>query len=449
VSEIGLPPPSVVDTLLGGIEDIDKASYIIVHCLWCDQGMAHLMEVYEEGGSQDIPAAMILIDFGAEQMFKSRVLKANQAAPAVGFIIEKLLLLKKAGKEERLDFVVISHQDTDHWSLITYLLDAVEAEEIDLKVGKVAYGGGDWGESAKAAVKRLGAYTADSKNDVIPWTKFSTDYNYETGVKAELLHVGDVFVRTLVVNAPATGSISMKKNTTGAMMVIEYKSTTYILPGDATWQTLKSCTDVIDKWVEKQKTQPVKPCFMMSVPHHGSLDTIVPNSTAAKLDFALAKKFVGQTEPDSIIASAGSKNSFSHPYLVVLAEFGANAGDNGFGAHNIVVVEDVKKEWNVLVLIKNIYTTVLTTALPVEVCNWSFALRADGRVATIGGTFEQPTKETVMPGETKTDDVTDLDTGLVARTSPALDAPSPSVPIRRVTAPLPRPALASNLGRAR
>lgn len=445
MSGVSLPPTSAVDSLLGGIEDIDKASYIMVHCLWCDQGMAHLLEVYEKGGSQDIPAAMILIDFGAEQMFKSSVLTANQAAPAVGFIIEKLLLLKEAGKEQRLDFVVISHQDTDHWSLITYFLDAVEATGIDLKVGKVAYGGGDWGESAKAAVKRLGAYTAVPKDDVNPWTKFETNYNSETGVKSELLHVGDVFVRTLVVNAPTSGSISMKKNTTGAMMVVEFNSTTYILPGDATWQTLKCCTDVVDAWVKKQKTEPLKPCFMMSVPHHGSLDTIVPNSTATKLDFALAKKFVGQTQPNSIIASAGSKNRFSHPYLVVLAEFGADAGSNGFGPHNIVVVEDVKKEWKVLVLINNIYTTVLTTKLPVEVCNWGFALNSKGKTDTIGGTFEQPTKETVMPG-TKMDDVTmDVTTELVASAPPALDAASRRFPVLRVTAPVPGPALAPNV----
>lgn len=441
MSEAGLPRPSTVESLLGGVEDIDKASYIILHCLWCDQGMAHLLEVYEEGGSQDIPAALVLIDFGAEQMFKSRVLKANQAAPAVGFIVEKLLQLVEAGKEARIERVVISHQDTDHWSLINYLLDAVEAKEIDLKIGKVAYGGSDWAAGAKAAVARLGEYTADAKKDLVPWTGFYTDYNGDKGTKTELFHVGDVYLRTLVVNAPVTSkSPSLKKNGTSAMMVIEFKGTTYILPGDATWETLKSANGVIDNWVKKQKANPVIPCFVASAPHHGSLETIVPKSKAADIDFTLASKFTDLTRPNSVIASAGSKNSFKHPYLSVLGVLASHIGQNGFGSHPIVVYIQEESDWQVLELIGNLYTTVLSTALPVKVANWSFALDSDGEKMTVAGTFEQPTKESVMPGTEDDEMKEDEPTGLFAVRSPLVRASALPIPFRRVQAPLPRAA---------
>lgn len=61
--------------------DFDEAEFVALAALWSDQGMAHLVEVYEKGSDGTTPAALVLVDFGTETMFKSRVLKAAQAAP--------------------------------------------------------------------------------------------------------------------------------------------------------------------------------------------------------------------------------------------------------------------------------------------------------------------------------------------------------------------------------
>ena len=101
-----------------------KPARITLRALWCDQGMAHLLQAYDTAEAQ-APTKLMLIDFGAETMFKSKVLKINLAAPAVTAVVESLFRQQEAGLTPKLDYVLISHQDTDHWSLLNYLMDAV------------------------------------------------------------------------------------------------------------------------------------------------------------------------------------------------------------------------------------------------------------------------------------------------------------------------------------
>lgn len=373
-------------SLLGTVA-IGDISHVFVNCLWCDQGMAHLLEIFDET-SNTVPAATVLIDFGAEQMFKSRVLKAAQAAPAVNYVISQL----EAMATPRIEFVIVSHQDTDHWSLLNYLVDAVEAKGMKLQVGKVCYGGSDWGEGAKAAVKRIGAYTAVPKTDVIPWTGFYSDYATADTAPKQLGNIGAVVFRTLVVNAPVKStSLSLKKNGSSAVMVIEFGGWKFILPGDATWETLKSANGVLAAWT----ASPVQPCYVLSAPHHGSLATIVPDNKAAVIDFSLARRFIELTQPGTVIASAGSKNHFYHPYKQVLDILSTSTGDGGYGDHDIVAFDNSDATWSVFITSWNTYTTVLSKgAAPIRVANWYYGTDSTGHVVTRTFAFDTPTTAT-------------------------------------------------------
>ncbi|TFG89428.1 MAG: MBL fold metallo-hydrolase, partial [Hyphomicrobiales bacterium] len=120
----------------GATGDIMTTARFSLRALWCDQGMAHMLETYDSNEAT-APSGLALVDFGAETMFKSSVLRTNIAAPAVTTILNMLILQVQAGLPPKLDYVVISHQDTDHWSLLNYLMDAVDKIELPMKVGKI------------------------------------------------------------------------------------------------------------------------------------------------------------------------------------------------------------------------------------------------------------------------------------------------------------------------
>lgn len=373
------------DDQAAALEDIEVHS-IRLDCLWCDQGMAHVLEIVPTTSAS--PAALCVFDFGAEQMFKSSILREAQAAPAVDFLLRKL----KELPSPRIEYFVISHQDTDHWSLVKYFLDEIVKQGIPLKVGKLYYGGADWGPGAKEQMRRLGTYA----EVVAPQTVRFSDFDVANATPTQLGKIGDVTIHTLMVNAPvASRSASIRKNGTSAVIVIKLGGWRMILPGDATWETLHAANATLAKWTNS----PIKPCWALSVPHHGSLATIVPDSSAAVLDFAATEQFVNYCEARSTVASAGIENSFKHPYLSVLTKFSASTWSSGYrhGPHRIVAYVPEQGDWAPSTpLTQNVYTTVLTHSVtPIVVANWYFAVSAEGDSITFVDTFNGVTKTTL------------------------------------------------------
>lgn len=438
-------------SMFGGVE-LD-VSHIQVDCLWCDQGMAHLLQVHDD--ESGIPAALALIDFGVDLIGKSETVSIAQAAPAVSYLIDLLKKMQTRGLPPRLEFVVVSHQDTDHWALINFLLNEVEKQGIPLKVGYVYYGGASWGEKALATMRRLGALASG----VLPWTEEYSDYRNAKIVDwkpTELIHIGSVIIRTLLVNAKIAQEAktpALRKNGTSAVIEVDFQGASYLFPGDATWQTLKTVTDILEAW----KGKPLAPVVLMSAPHHGSLATIVPKHPATVYDFSLLEKFVNQTMPDSVVASAGVTNSHKHPYRVVLDKVGKDATDGQFGEHAIVAYYAEKADWDQEEIIKNIYTTVVTHGVtPVRAANWYFYTDAEIDFRTRTFEFDAVTKATVLAGSASSASkpVSALEALMrpsavhrFSAAAPRLDWLSDGVPPKRVAALLPAASPPSPAGR--
>jgi hypothetical protein len=443
-------------SMLGGIElDI---SYIRVDFLWCDQGMAHLVQVFDKT-SADTPAALMLVDFGVEVMLKSKVVVAAQAAPAVAFVIDVLKAMVKRGLPPRIEYVVISHQDTDHWGMFDYLLAEADSQSIPLRFGKVYYGGTYWSPGALNLLDRLAARTADSSTDKVPWANNWSDYRNPKVVDnkpTELLHIGAMVVRTLIVNAPIPKSAqpSYQKNGSTAILVIEFGEARYILPGDATYQTLEFVNVILEGWAGAS----LAPTTVMAAPHHGALATIVPDS--AKPDFGTLSDFVFFTQPESVVASAGVKNQFKHPYRIVLNELSNWVLDGQYGSHPYVAYRKEIDDWELVTTAAQTYTTVVTHGVePVRAANWYFATNGTGFETKVT-VFDAVTKATVAASQATTGGTTSLMATEMPSVSALLEPmrassvyhrPDPlltlsrleaMIPRRRVTAPAAVPAMA-------
>jgi beta-lactamase superfamily II metal-dependent hydrolase len=334
--------------------------------------MAHMLQLYDTAETS-APSSLILIDFGAETMKKSSNLVINQAAPAVTTVVETLILQQKAGLTPKLDYVLISHQDTDHWSLLNYLMDAVDELKVPMKVGQVIYGGSDWGTGASATVDRLRTYGVDGLAPFAALESNVSNYVDANGKIGSLVTIDELVLRILIANAPvaAKKKTGMHKNGTSAVVVIDYSSERMILPGDATWETLAFCNTLLKAWT----TSPVQPVKMVSAPHHGALASMAAKRRKGeKSNLEQLKEFTELVKPEALIASAGFSNSFKHPYRIILDTLGKYTIPSMLGAHEIVVYEEDTADWALDEgKTESIYTTVLSLDSPVVVADYLFS----------------------------------------------------------------------------
>jgi hypothetical protein len=369
-------------------EDLVDIAFMWLHCLWCDQGMAHVAQVYATTNPLQ-PAGMAIFDFGADQMFRSSVIRYQQAAPAVNKLIQYLLQLP----QPRIEYVVVSHQDTDHWGLLKYFLDFIQQSQIPLQVGKVIYGGDLWGPSAVIQINRLGGYTANRATDVVRQTETYSDYLY--GVPNILGQMGNVYFHTVITNAPTPRHRdgAMRKNGTSTVVAIAFLDNHFILPGDATWETLLYANNIL----AARSQSPFLNTDVMSVPHHGSMTTLVDGTPAAINGLALAATFADFCPAKSTVTSAGSENQNRHPYLQVIETFSRHVlGDGLEVPHSFVAYDPRINNWAEQPdTQRNIYTTVLSHGTnPIIVANWSFYRDIQGIRMTVFEHFPGVSKNT-------------------------------------------------------
>ncbi|WP_372022648.1 hypothetical protein P7L70_04615 (plasmid) [Tistrella mobilis] len=382
--------PEDLPPQLGNLATFDKAAHIKLDALWCDQGMAHVVEIYEKS-SDALPASIVVIDFGVEVMKKSGVLVEQQAAPAVAYLVNLLKALQQAGRTPTIDLFVVSHQDTDHWGLIPYFVEAIKQDDIPLVVSKLCYGGQFWKPKSSDALKLLRPYVPDPDENFLPYKANVTDYGTPDVGKGELAHFGDVVFRTLIVNAPVSSpTSSLKINGTSAVLVIEFGGYVLVLPGDATWETFKRADEILALWT---KGSPLKPCLFLSAPHHGALATISQGGTS-KIDVAYFDKFIDYCTPLTVLASAGSNNSFNHPILEVLYVMCKSIGTGQYGSHSFVAFKYEDKTWyNFFNITHDVFTSVLTDSYPVRVADWFFKLTSNNFLYITKNEFDGITKE--------------------------------------------------------
>ncbi|MFC5740613.1 MBL fold metallo-hydrolase [Dyella tabacisoli] len=290
------------------------------------QGSGNFIEIYDGTTLTNT----VLIDLGTTS-------GSVQGAAAVAYIAAQLNKMTKDGEPApNIDLLIMTHSDADHISLVSKLLDLYPPRPPDpplLTIGQVRYGGDvklfAKGRAKKNVLTRLKEYCKDIKPPAAD----------EGGVNAggkwvNFWEQADVKIYLLAANVPETGGTTVegsKKrkrssepsaysiNTRSMVNIIEWDNYWYATAGDATATTLVECNKVL-----AAAPKPFRPTFMLTLPHHGSKNTIfnLRVATQAPSDEAVevVRSFAQSISAKAVCASA-NKTKDHHPSLFVIDLF--------------------------------------------------------------------------------------------------------------------------------
>jgi beta-lactamase superfamily II metal-dependent hydrolase len=339
---------------------------VILDGLWCGQGMANMVRIYKDLATdpKTKPSDYLCVfDFGSGGLSASK--KVLGITPPVAFMMEQLELQVKAGRTATIDLMLISHQDRDHWQLLGELNEQIVKRGMTVVVGEMILSGANWRASSKTAVKKFidrakGYYWYDGE--------FSSYYDPAQPLKP--LNVGDMSMTMLVTNVATNDTKEdIDRNCSSAVVLLQLGQLAFILPGDATWETFARLRQIMKPWPRN----PLPFVYAASVPHHGALRTMNRNTSVVKPDLQDLIWFTDYARPTSIYASAGIKNTHSHPYRIVLETMGRYTSAEQFQQRPIVVFNGATSQFELLPDIRNnIYTTVLNLTTPAQTANWIF-----------------------------------------------------------------------------
>lgn len=252
------------------------------------QGTSNLIEVYDNAGRMK---QLILIDCGGDGSEKVHVRSST-------WII--LDAMRKRAETEGnydryLDFLIISHQDGDHHSILKNILETLKDKK---RVYIKHFFHFDEGlfKSLSASYKDFAAKVrncADEDYTFIHGSDYGTSpvqpFHTDEGIKLYLVY------------ANATGG--NLENSVSAVIEADIddgseKHYRFLFPADATTETM----DEIDGVQLPDNYE----LYAMAAPHHGSI--------ASCNDVAL-KKFLQELPTEEIIISAGKESQFGHPHL--------------------------------------------------------------------------------------------------------------------------------------
>lgn len=297
-----------------------------VAILFCGQGMSTLIEYYAGGNTAAAPDNLVLIDFGGNQKY---------SASAVAYVVGKL----EMQAAPKFDLVVISHQDGDHLSLLKNLTGMFRAKAMTVTCGGWYAGGAEWSPANKKTVEQF----AQKMGVPLGSIAFNGPEESSYGGVADrsglryLCRFGNTYIRVLASGLKLTsGQMDIVRNASSSVIVVENGASAIVLPGDATYHTMKVVNNFYAGWGAAPLVPPV---FALEVPHHGALRTAVENYSAqtplAKLDFTIIKGFAANMNARSIVASAGPLNTHCHPVDEVLQVLATNLEPN-YGDHTYV-----------------------------------------------------------------------------------------------------------------
>lgn len=354
-------------------------THVIGNCLYSGQGMCNAIELYDGATLK----YLMLLDFGAEK----------DTATVRKYTLEKLkLMITNHGK---IDAMVISHSDSDHWKLMNELLKQLPST---VTIDVAAFGIGQWKNNALTFQNLV-------KNRMAPGKSVTFYENAETQITdanniANWIDFGgvkfSVFAASVITADTSMDDSDMviESNTASLVIRVLFGGNSLIFTGDATATTLQYMNNKLDG-----KKIP-NACYMMTAPHHGALAT---------LDYKLGDlvTFTASTQPTCALASAQLRVNFNHPNVCVMSAMAKDAGSGAWpttgGNHDCVLnfknsdicgTNDIYKkmalgktgaahlEWYVVSTNYNIFTTVanLTT-----VVDWSFRLESDGKGSVTQG----------------------------------------------------------------
>jgi beta-lactamase superfamily II metal-dependent hydrolase len=349
-----------VDRLVRGCEMTASKAEVIV--LQCDQGMGTLVRIYQGAALTNL----VLIDLGSDKG------KRDFALDSVNLVMASLASMHAP----RIDMLVISHQDYDHWSLLPILLAQIQAQLPQTTLGGILVGGQNWGSSAVAAVRQY-----EQHFGVLAYAPPLSSTHYLSDPVGQLADYQGVVFRLLVVNAPTRAAIDLERNGTSAVVVVEFGGNKAVIPGDATADTLSLINDIFEQWRQAGRENPVTPCFLLGVPHHGALRTLADNFTTDNPRLSIADIFAKAVQAERLAASAGYISKHSHPYKRVIDLLGTDVMMEA-KEHTYVVYNEVNDGWEqVGQVVDWIYTTIATLNDPPDRKSWKFTMYPTGELS--------------------------------------------------------------------
>lgn len=363
------------------------AKGVKVHVLRVGQGMGNFIQVFGNGLDK-APTNSMIFDLGSEKG------KTRFTPIAVNIIIKNLL---KMDPPRKLDMIVFSHGDKDHWNIFRDLIIKCSKDVAFLQYGEVYFGGTRDQYSCTISRKKYNILDDLERNGADVQDQFINAYNsFDTKLIDDtwpvLANFNGFKVRILmsnvdngiVLNDPGTETEFTNKNSVSAVLVCEYAGKRFIFSGDATGLTVKMINELIKtRKIEDQ----VNNTFMLVTPHHGSAVTL----KYGKDPFEPAKTFASYCDAECISASADFRTGFYHPDIEVLEIF-AEAKlrkvapmliENGGYTPPLVEDEYPKhlftaydsKGWRSFSTEDNVFTTYYSLT---ESCDWIFTVDENG-----------------------------------------------------------------------
>jgi beta-lactamase superfamily II metal-dependent hydrolase len=345
-------------------------SKIEVVFLHCDQGMGTLVRIYDD---RDRLAHLALLDLGSESGTK------KYSDSAINAVTRALKKMEDDKLTPRIDLLLISHQDFDHWSLLPKLLEQIQSQVPRCEVDDIYYGGTKWRKKASEAI---GEWEDEFGLKAEAFSKGQSNFS-KPGKEGNVKIIDGVSFHLMCANVPISRSAAdLERNGTSAVMAVQFGGVYVVIPGDATADTCGWLNDnVFGPWKRAGKGSPVDPCRALGAPHHGALRTLADNfisTSRAKLGIATA--FANFVAAKNVVASAGWYSKFKHPYKSVLLLLAVKA-DTDTGAHDLVWYNDTKADWEYVEDDeRGIYTTITTLGDPPKRTGWSFTIRSTGEI---------------------------------------------------------------------
>lgn len=353
---------------------------LVVNAMYSGQGMCNVVEAYDG----TTLTKLMLVDFGAE---KDSATVRSYTLP---------ILVNKIKAHGKIDVMVISHSDRDHWNLMNELLEALDST---ITIDIAAFGIGAWFNAALKFQKAVVARLPVDKNGLTPGLKYffaaTSDIN---DVGLDLWDIGWDGVRFNILAASVTSSasalVSDEPNTASIVLRCKFADNYSIFTGDATAATLK----FINKKMNGRSY--LGTGFLVTAPHHGALAT---------LDYELGdlETFTASCEPQNALASAQLRSRYNHPNVCVMCTLAKDAGKNSFsgGPHSVVLhfpgddfcaadpiykvlnnlpwtIARVGYYWYEIETDYNIFTTITSGAVGVH---WIFTTNSNGSTSVTQG----------------------------------------------------------------
>ena len=284
---------------------------VVCEVLYSGQGMCNLIKVID---AADKVSHLILIDFGA--------------TAGTSTVTQKTLpyLVKAVKAHGKIDVLIVSHTDEDHWSFIPSLLNDLGDK---IKIDKVGVPIGDWTKK-KAELKELLKARVVSLSDFV---EFEPAHSGIVNAPALVnwwdkqgVHLNILCASTRRIDASNRASkATIDTNTASVVVRCEFGKNNVVFCADATNFTLKY---ILKKMGDKKF---LGKNLLCTVPHHGAL-----KSLHGQLD--TLTDFAEKIKARSILASAEIHASFKHPNAFVLSLMSAEIDPVAMAKeHNLVL----------------------------------------------------------------------------------------------------------------